>query len=576
MLKLLSQLRTREDVRLTLDFLEDCRQAPASAFTTPFDNSAWHNSPVLSQRTFWADFLPHVLPADAYELQHQAIHFNPSNALSPASTSRLDTALKALRSRFLGVFWGDIGETLADGWAVDVCEPTRQGKTCIGRSRIDGGVHIGTVVVADGNCRISYGGECRILAGEKTQVLCKAPWCAFALQFQEAQDGHVPEGALGGGYEADQSELFIAVVKLRNGAKWVGKVRPGFEGCHVGVVKEECFAGYKVVMLRGSLRNAEGLEELRALLGRAVQKDMKTHGFFDTFKEFADYECGLERYEVATPKDPEKTSSVVLLCHDMKGGYCDDADAEYRSVFTSWNKIDMFCYFSHHFIAVPPRVWIDDCARNKTLCLGTIATEHKAGEKNSNLLLHSGHQEMVRSCRKLAQLCVQFGFHGWLVNFESMVQHHSDVIKFLKMLSMSCKEAIGPHARVVYYDSLDLQGRVRYQNCLNHNNKVYFDACDGIFTNYWFREEEVEASLVAAGEARARDVFFGVDVFARRTAYLPGPGCRSMTRYLSAQGASVAVFAPGWSLEAGPAGGKSLPEAQQADREFWDDLFPSK
>ena len=44
--------------------------------------------------------------------------------------------------------------------------------------------------------------------------------------------------------------------------------------------------------------------------------------------------------------------------------------------------------------------------------------------------------------------------------------------------------------------------------------RVFFDSCDGFFTNYNWREEHLERMLGQAGE-RLADVYVGVDVFAR-------------------------------------------------------------
>lgn len=45
-------------------------------------------------------------------------------------------------------------------------------------------------------------------------------------------------------------------------------------------------------------------------------------------------------------------------------------------------------------------------------------------------------------------------------------------------------------------------------------HRVFFDSCDGFFTNYNWREEHLQRMLGQAGERRA-DVYVGVDVFAR-------------------------------------------------------------
>lgn len=45
-------------------------------------------------------------------------------------------------------------------------------------------------------------------------------------------------------------------------------------------------------------------------------------------------------------------------------------------------------------------------------------------------------------------------------------------------------------------------------------SRVFFDSCDGFFTNYNWREEHLQRMLGQAGE-RLADVYVGVDVFAR-------------------------------------------------------------
>lgn len=45
---------------------------------------------------------------------------------------------------------------------------------------------------------------------------------------------------------------------------------------------------------------------------------------------------------------------------------------------------------------------------------------------------------------------------------------------------------------------------------------MFFDACDGFFTNYNWTEENLEQMKVFSGmQGRQADVYVGVDVFAR-------------------------------------------------------------
>jgi hypothetical protein len=87
----------------------------------------------------------------------------------------------------------------------------------------------------------------------------------------------------------------------------------------------------------------------------------------------------------------------------------------------------------------------------------------------------------------------------------------------------------------------------------------FFQACDGIFCNYWWREEHLRATfelLRKVAPGRAKDVYFGIDVFGRGT-YAGGgfETWRAMHAIREATPAgspefSTALFAPGWTVEA--------------------------
>lgn len=107
------------------------------------------------------------------------------------------------------------------------------------------------------------------------------------------------------------------------------------------------------------------------------------------------------------------------------------------------------------------------------------------------------------------------------------------------------------------------------------HEQAYFDACDGIFTNYWWRERSLAETAQAAARAggRAADVYVGVDCFARGDlCYSAGPGCGLAVRLVREAGLSLALFAPGWSLEVGEAKGRRGEEAKRADARFWEAL----
>ena len=43
---------------------------------------------------------------------------------------------------------------------------------------------------------------------------------------------------------------------------------------------------------------------------------------------------------------------------------------------------------------------------------------------------------------------------------------------------------------------------MRYQNSLAPDNKAAFDACDGLFTNYWWGAKQLAQSVALAGARR--------------------------------------------------------------------------
>ena len=154
--------------------------------------------------------------------------------------------------------------------------------------------------------------------------------------------------------------------------------------------------------------------------------------------------------------------------------------------------------------------------------------------------------------------------------------------ELLGVLTICLKQRVGEQALVLFYDSLDADGRVRYQNALTPANRPCFDACDGLFTNYWWGGPHLaqSASLAkAAGEeagaaGRQHDVYVGVDCFARGTSYKAGPGCAAACAAPRALGLSLALFAPGWSIECGGAkcAAQDADAAAAEDERFWEEL----
>jgi endo-beta-N-acetylglucosaminidase D len=150
------------------------------------------------------------------------------------------------------------------------------------------------------------------------------------------------------------------------------------------------------------------------------------------------------------------------------------------------------------------------------------------------------------------------------------------LLDFIKRTREACRRLLRPAGAslVLVYDAIDERtGAVRYRNALDaDHNLAQFAAADGMFLNYWWTAAELARSADLAGPRRF-DVYAGVDCFARHTSYGPGPLIAPALAEIARAGLSCALFAPAWTLEAGPARDAQTPQAAQAaDALFWRNL----
>ncbi|CAI5947019.1 unnamed protein product [Closterium sp. NIES-65] len=116
---------------------------------------------------------------------------------------------------------------------------------------------------------------------------------------------------------------------------------------------------------------------------------------------------------------PRRQRQRVLACHDMMGGYVEDARAQgsarsevYRA--WEWDSVDVWVYFSHHLVTLPPVAWSNCCRTHGVQVLGTFITEWEAGAEVCRQLLAS-RATAARAAHQLALVAHYHGFHGWLV-----------------------------------------------------------------------------------------------------------------------------------------------------------------
>nr|CAD7588708.1 unnamed protein product [Timema genevievae] len=233
-----------------------------------------------------------------------------------------------------------------------------------------------------------------------------------------------------------------------------------------------------------------------------------------------------------------------ILSHRFING--SDKFEEYR--FFHWAGIDTFVYFSHYLITVPPVVWINAAHLHGVKILGTIITEWHDGKEVWKQVLESS-RSVLKFVDCLVNICLHFGFDGYLLNVENPMEQERFPLfkKFIYLLRISLLQHL-PHAEVIWYDSVTVNGDLKWQNELNELNRPFFELCDGIFLNYCWSEINLEKSVENAGSRRI-DVYVGVDVFGRGCFGGGGFNTTQAVDISRQHGLSVALFAPSWVHE---------------------------
>lgn len=259
----------------------------------------------------------------------------------------------------------------------------------------------------------------------------------------------------------------------------------------------------------------------------------------------------------------------MLVCHDMAGGYTDDdkwvqgGANEGAYAIWHWYLIDVFVYFSHNLVTIPPPCWTNAAHTHGVKVLGTFITEWDQGRAICDTLLSTKESAQMYADR-LTELAVALGFDGWLINMEVAldVAQIPNLKEFVNHLAKTMHAAM-PASLVIWYDAVTVDGNLSWQNQLNDRNKPFFDLCDGIFLNYTWKEDYPGLSATVAGN-RKYDVYMGIDVFGRNT-YGGGQWTTNVALdVLKKDDVSAAIFAPGWVYET-----HQPPDFQTAQNRWW-------
>ncbi|KAK0205875.1 glycoside hydrolase family 85 protein [Desarmillaria ectypa] len=292
----------------------------------------------------------------------------------------------------------------------------------------------------------------------------------------------------------------------------------------------------------------------------------------------------LLKYYPRKPSAESSSKGKLLVCHDYKGGYTESPfDLSYT--FNYWSACDSFIYFSHHRVTIPPHGWITAAHRQGVKMLGTLIFEGGAEADCLRLLVgklpksSTGPADHVASppsipvsphyARVLAELAEERGFDGYLLNFECPLQGSFEQTRalctWITMLQSELRNTVGPHAEVVWYDSVIVSGELAWQDRLNSLNLPFFLSSQSFFSNYTWPTDypnltaqyflsldpALTESQMPFTNKTLQDIYMGVDVWGRGSHGGGGFGSYKAITHISPDslGLSVALFGQAWTWE---------------------------
>ncbi|VDQ04094.1 unnamed protein product [Trichobilharzia regenti] len=168
----------------------------------------------------------------------------------------------------------------------------------------------------------------------------------------------------------------------------------------------------------------------------------------------------------------------VIYCHDMAGGYlASDRTDDFTHVFpafrfTHWHLIDIFIYFSHQFITIPPISWINLAHRQGVSVYGTVILESTECDGFQGVFVNPTEQHHTATAAAAT------------ITDKTRISSYKDFAARLDYI----RRVVGFEG---WYDAVTWSGRLDFQNELTRENLPYMKAAgDGLFLNYnWGRHK---------------------------------------------------------------------------------------
>lgn len=238
----------------------------------------------------------------------------------------------------------------------------------------------------------------------------------------------------------------------------------------------------------------------------------------------------------STQNTDTKVMAISIMNSSTSGNAPHGLNSANCNIFTYWQYVDELVYWggsSGEGLIVPPSPDVTDLGhKNGVPVIGTVFfPQGVAGGKMEwlNTFLAQAEDGSFPMADKLIEVAQTYGFDGWFINQETegteeepLTKEHADAMQlFIKYFKEKA-----PELRLVYYDSMTVDGEMDWQNALTDANAAYLvdgegnAVADEMFLNFWWTDEELadDKLLEASAEKAAQlaidpyDLYAGIDI----------------------------------------------------------------
>ncbi|WP_185154128.1 hypothetical protein [Fulvivirga sp. M361] len=193
--------------------------------------------------------------------------------------------------------------------------------------------------------------------------------------------------------------------------------------------------------------------------------------------------------------------------------------------FPFWQYIDYFVQWGgsagEGLIVTPAVPWVDAAHRNGVKVLGTVffpPNAYGGKEEWVREFLRKDEQGNFPVADKMIEVAGYYGFEGWFINQETKGLNETDALNMQAFLAYYQQRSKG-RFKVMWYDAMIEDGRVIWQDELNHHNSGYWQKNDQKLSDILFIDFGWSTTQQEDSHQRARDLgrspwelYSGIDV----------------------------------------------------------------